>query len=88
MNAADISHHSAQLQVQPPGWVIFLCSFATATGEPLNATQITAVIFIEPLERISKVYAEGIIADRFSSGQARLDFLQAGKGKFYQASWK
>lgn len=88
MNAADISHHSAQLQVQPPGWVIFLCSFAMATGEPLNATQITAVIFIEPLERISKVYAEGITADRFSSGQARLDFLQAGKGKFYQASWK
>lgn len=88
MNAVDISHHSAPLQVQPPGRVVFLCSFATVTGEPLNATQITAVIFIERLEGISKVYAECIATDRFSSGQARLDFLQAEKGKFYQASWK
>lgn len=39
------------------------------------------------LEWISKVYADRIAADRFSSGQARLDFLQAEKGKLYQASW-
>ena len=72
-------HPSCRYNDQHKYFPLFLCHGRGRMSEP--NTEITAVIFMETSERISKAYMERIATDRFSLGQPHYYFLRLWKGK-------